>query len=198
MNIPLDTGRLTAARSIATIGKEWDQRPDGAIVLINGENHHDMRFVLSIPRPTESGLLIGLVLALVFGGESACAESLLSAPYAADVHDQICNCGTRCRQESCCCGRDSATRGGSEKSDPGSFPQGELRSGPCLGDAPCGDPGLPTSTPPNSSGRAAALALIAGIQPATTGRLLAPPQACRHHPRRSSRIDRPPRPCRSA
>ena len=132
--------------------QERNQRSDGAIVLINGENHYGMRFVLSNPRATKSSFLAGFVLALVFGGERACAESLSSAPYAADAHDQICNCGTRCRHESCCCGRDSATRGGSEESEPGSFPQGERRSGPCLGDAPCGDPGLPSSTPPSSSG----------------------------------------------
>ncbi len=153
--------------------QERDQRSDGAIVLVNGENHYGMRFALSNPRATKSSLLAGFVLALVFGGERACAKSLSSAPYAADAHDQICNCGTRCRHESCCCGRGSATRGGSEESEPGSYPQVERRSGPCLGDAPCGDPGLPSSTPPSSSGRAAALALTAGIQPATTGNLLA-------------------------
>ena len=194
----LDTRRLTVACSIATIGTNGIESSDGAIVLINGENHYGMRFVRSNPRATTSSCLAGLVLALVFGGERACAEALPSAPYAANAHDQICNCGTRCRHESCCCGRGSATRGGSEESEPGSFPQGERRSGPCLGNAPCEDPVLPSSTPPSSSGTAAALALTAGIQPATTGNLLASPRSCHHHPRWLSRIDRPPRPCRSA
>ena len=153
-----------------------------------------MRFVLSNLRATKSSFLAGLVLALVFGGERASAESLSSAPYAADAHDQICNCRTRCRHDSCCCGRGSATRAGSEESEPGSFLEGERLSGPCFGAAPCGDPGLPSSTPPNSSGTAGALALTAGIQPATTGNLLASPQSCRRHPWWSSRIDRPPRP----
>ena len=121
------------------------------------------------------------------------AESLSSDPYAADAHDRNCSCGTHCRHDSCCCGRGSATRGGSEASERRSFPQGERRSGPCLGDAPCGDPGLPSSTPPSSSGRAAALAVTADIQPATTGNLLASPESCRLHPRWSSRVDRPPR-----
>ena len=78
-----DTRHLTAARSIATIGKNGIGASDGAIVLINGENHYGMRFVLSNPRATKSSFLPGFVLALVFGGERACAESLSSAPYAA-------------------------------------------------------------------------------------------------------------------
>ncbi len=178
--------------------QEPDQRSDGAIVLKNGENHYGMRFVRSNPLAIKSSFLAVLVLALVLGSERACAEPLSSAPYAADAHDQICNCGTRCQHESCCCGRGLATRGGSEESEPGSFPQGERRLGPCLGDAPCGDPGLPSSTPPSSTGRAAALALTAGIQPATPGDLLASPQSCGHRPHWSSRIDRPPRACRCA
>ena len=162
--------------------QERDQRSDGASVLIYGDNHYGMRFVLSNLRATKTSFLAGFVLALVFGGERACAEPLSSAPHAADAHDQICHCGTRCRHQSCCCGRGSATRGGPEESKPVSSPQGERRPGPCLGDAPCGDPGLPSSTPPSSSGRAAVLALTAVIQPATTGHLLASPQSCRHHP----------------
>ena len=51
--------------------QEPDQRSDGAIVLINGENHYGMRFVLSNPRATKSSFLAGFVLALVFGGERA-------------------------------------------------------------------------------------------------------------------------------
>ncbi len=70
---------MTAARSIATIGKDRISASDGAIVLINGENHYGMRFLLSNPRATKSSFLAGFVLALVLGGERARAESLSSA-----------------------------------------------------------------------------------------------------------------------
>ncbi len=89
-----------------------------------------MRFLLSNPRTTKSSFLLGFLLALVFGGERALPESLSSASYAADAHNQVCNCGTRCRHKSCCCGRGSATRGGSEESEPVSSPQGERRLRP--------------------------------------------------------------------
>ena len=74
--------------------QERDQRSDAPIFLINGENHYGMRFVLSKPGASKSSFLAGFVLALVFGGECACAESPSSAPYTADAHGQICNCGS--------------------------------------------------------------------------------------------------------
>ena len=59
--------------------QERDQRSDGAIVLINGENHYGMRFVLSNPRATKSSFLAGFVLALVFGGERARQVTLVGS-----------------------------------------------------------------------------------------------------------------------
>ncbi len=189
---------LTAPHSIPTMLVVWIIS-GGAGHRLDGDNWHVMHLRPSYPRPTKSGLLLGLVLMLVSGGEGACAESVSSASWDAESHAHVCKCGSRCRGASCCCGRHSTSRQRSTESVTVSSPDvRELASGPCLGEAPCGDPGLPGSTASVATGRTAALSLSAAYRPSTATVLLAPPTSCRRHPRSSSRIDRPPRPRRSA
>ena len=150
-------------------------------------------------RPNVSGILLGIVLALSVRGGSAYADSIESSPFDAESHAQVCKCGSNCREASCCCGRRSASRQSSGASIPGPSPRAsEPDPGPCLGEAPCGDPGLPNSTPSGPTSRAATLTHSRLFRPSTTGEILTPPAFHPHHPRRMSRIDRPPRPSRSA
>ncbi len=145
-------------------------------------------------RSNRSILLLAFVLALVWRGETVRADAISSPHLDAESHTHRCKCASRCRGDSCCCGRSSASRQRAPASIPVT-PRAEANeaSGPCLGEAPCRDPGLPNSTPPGPTARAAALTLSPVWRPSIASESLPPPASGRLLSGRSSRIDRPPR-----
>src|SRR5262249_44114796 len=136
-------------------------------------------------------------LALGFGGEGAAADSLSNAPSRTEAKGRICKCGARCKEGSCCCGHHAERSEPPVPTPPVSSPRprnDKDHSRPCLCPAPCGDPGIPTSTSAVPTGRPAALMVSTGCQPSNSGDRLDAPESSPRLQRWSSRIDRPPRP----
>jgi len=135
-----------------------------------------------------------VVLFLGLGWTGAASASLRSpsASFNAEDHARHCNCGPKCRQASCCCGR-PGTRVRPPAPPPVPGPIGADPS-PCMGSAPCEESGLPTA--PSSVGplgKLAALAMGGHLLSANAVglRLVSPP--CLLPTRRASRLDRPPK-----
>jgi hypothetical protein len=92
-------------------------------------------------------------------GDSAVAKPAPSSQWSAEEHAKVCHCGIKCRQHSCCCGRrqPAASPENGEARRPSERPIRRV-DGPCMGSAPCGGEGLPTSSA-RPLGKPAALAL---------------------------------------
>ena len=149
----------------------------------------------SFPRSTKRSILLGLVLALVFGGATAYAESFPASAAEADTHDLVCKCGSQCRRGACCCGSPSPARRLFRPSASRTIADGrELGPSLCRCAPPSGAPGLPSSTSSLREGELAALAFRALWRPSVASERLIPPASSRRHPRLPSRIERPPRP----
>ena len=114
-----------------------------------------------------------------------------SASFDAEEHARHCNCGPKCRQASCCCGR-RGTRVRPPTPPPVPESIGADLS-PCMGSAPCEESGLPTA--PSSVGplgKLAALATGGHLLSANAVSLLPVSPLCLLPARRASRLDRPP------
>jgi hypothetical protein len=126
-------------------------------ILAPGDTRHRMSFSLHHPGRQERWLL--LALALVFQGNVVSADSVSSPAFDAEAHAQVCKCGPRCRQASCCCGRPSVAEREDRVAPPTSTPHADfVSSAPCLEEAPCGDSGLPPTAGPRLQEKAATLA----------------------------------------
>lgn len=135
------------------------------------------------------------VTAMLSGlGATARADSVGTHGFDAEAHARMCRCAAHCRGEACCCGRSAASpRRAPESLHANPRREATKGAGPCLGEEPCGDPGIPSSTPPGPINRAATVALSLSRRPPMAGALLPPPNSCRLLPARPTRIDRPPR-----
>ena len=116
---------------------------------------------------------MAVVLALVVVSAPQGFGSVVSASADRELsHDEVCNCGPKCRGASCCCGPKRAKL-------PPPTPVDEHRDevpvssapGLCMGATPCGDSGLPVGNASvESISRISALGVEATILPALTGR----------------------------
>jgi hypothetical protein len=150
---------------------------------------------------------------LVLGVGLQCVASDSRAKFSTeDEHAKHCKC-QNCRKESCCCGprRSKPPVSAVKRQDsPSPVPLAELTnlsdhssrlvrdvppaesSGPCMGAAPCGDPGLPTASSPRILGDLAALIMGREFPPCSSIRRLrlADPRRPAEPP--CARIDDPP------
>ena len=140
-----------------------------------------------------NSLLLAIAIAIFGHSEIARGDTITAPHFDAETHARQCKCNS-CRGDSCCCGRTSAPRQPTTTSTPlPSRRESSEASGPCFGEAPCGDPGLPASTPPGPNTRAAVSLTTPSRRPMTAGALLPPPDSRRPISGRPARIDRPPR-----
>src|SRR5262245_65865763 len=99
--------------------------------------------------------VLALACVLTLSGAEACAQSVSTHEFGTEAHGAHCRCGTRCKQASCCCGRASRSDPSPASHAPGPKPEQPVTSsGPCLEEAPCGEPGLPGSPTTCQIGRA--------------------------------------------
>ena len=159
------------------------------------------------PRSRRDALPMAVVVAIVATtalASAARADAMVSAVFDAEAHARDCQCAAHCRGPACCCGGGSSSRRtpttipvdapvSRPTPTPSHADKPADRSGPCLGQVPCGDPAFPTAAPVGSHARIAAMTLSLDRWPTTTSSLLPPPDSCRVAPRSPSRIDRPPR-----
>jgi hypothetical protein len=123
------------------------------------------------------------------------ADSVSSPAFDAEAHAQVCKCGPRCRQASCCCGRPSVARREDRVAPAISTPHADSAgSAPCLEEAPCGDSGLPPTAGPRLQEKAATLTECVSRSALMMSGFLPVPTSCGRPRWRPSRIQRPPRP----
>ncbi len=138
-----------------------------------------------------------LALGLMVSGVDAGAASLSAAATSfADEHDQLCQCGPRCRGASCCCGPKKAKPRksvDSSETKPASSTPAEETSGPCLGAMPCGDTAAPTGSATNLTGKSATLVLDLGKRTLESRRVRFHPITEQPPSRLSTRLERPPK-----
>ncbi len=186
---PLDRGSLPHNHK-----SSWNITSDGAASRFGIANWNGMHLRPLYAGLTRSSYLLAFVLALLLGGDAVSAAPLASPTFDAEAHARVCKCGPHCRAASCCCGRSSSSREETPASTPiPSDRESPEDSGPCLGESPCGDPGLPSSTPPGPTSRSATLPLSPPCRPLSLGDLLPTPASCHLLSGRPARIDRPPR-----
>lgn len=151
------------------------------------------QMVRRVRAPEISDFVRRLLPALVFalGLVAHASAASVSATPSSDVDDHAHYCKCRnCSGRSCCCGpRKPETR-------PAPPALGDAApsatDGPCMNSAPCGDSGLPTSTPIGPMGKAASLAMGGRVFPVMAGRHFSPSPLCILPARRDSRLDEPP------
>ena len=161
-------------------------------ILAPGDTRHRMSFSLHHPGRQERWLL--LALALVFQGNVVFADSVSSPAFDAEAHAQVCKCGPRCRQASCCCGRPSVAEREDRVAPPTSTPHADFAgSAPCLEEAPCGDSGLPPTAGPRLQEKAATLTECVSRSTLMMSDFLPVHTSCGRPRWRPSRIQRPPR-----
>jgi hypothetical protein len=147
------------------------------------------------PRVSAGRLLLVIVAALWLRAEPVRADSRLPSRSGSAAHE--CKCRT-CRGAACCCGHSDPSHRETRRSDPPGERRATTGLGACLGEAPCGDPGLPNSAPPGPTPRAACLSLSPLYRPLAPVGLLPPPTSTHRPSGWLRRIERPPRTCRSA
>jgi hypothetical protein len=129
----------------------------------------------------------GLLLALLTTREPVLAASVSSAgEFDAAPHASQCKCATRCRGESCCCGRRAAP------SRPPAPQSGQADTSLCLSPAPCADPGLPGAPSSSPDGKGAALSPLECLRFDAVGSFLMSSPHRLLPSRRASRLDKPP------
>ena len=90
-------------------------------------------------------LVLATLAAVFCSGQSVSANSFSSNPERADSHASLCKCASRCHGDACCCGRSTSPPGARDNKSPVSADPSESNGkNPCLRQAPCGDPALPT------------------------------------------------------
>ena len=159
------------------------------LLLAPSDTQRRMRFSDHYLGKRERWLLLAVVL--VLQGNVVFGDSVSSPTFDAEAHAQVCHCGPKCRQASCCCGpRKTRAR---PPAPPTALGPIGVEPSPCMGSAPCEESGLPT-TPSSAApiGKLAALAMSGHLlsTDAVSFRLGSPP--CLLPTRRASRLDRPP------
>ena len=131
-----------------------------------------------------------LLLGLAWCDASLASSVASSWNFDTAEHAQHCGCGPKCRQTSCCCGPRT------KKASPPVPKTGQLplqvNASLCMSSAPCGDPGLPSSSTISSIGKTATLTLAGHILPLASERHIPSFSRCIFPARRASRLDEPP------
>jgi hypothetical protein len=132
-----------------------------------------------------------LLFGLSSGGDASASWFSGSHGFDAEKHADYCQCGPKCRRESCCCGPREMRA--SRRADPApKLPVSDATHRPCLSSAPCSDPGLPTASSVGPTGKVAMLALCEHLRSSFLDSLLPPPSSCHLPSKRASRIEEPP------
>lgn len=158
-----------------------------------------MQFRSENVRPLHPRRLLPAVMVLLglIGWSGEAHASSISSPWGVEAEVQAqahhCKCRSRCRGASCCCDHGEAPAlPAPPPSDAPSSVGFEFDANPCLNEAPCGDPGLPTGSPRSHVGKAAALAMGGPPGPEGPRGFLTAPTSCVLPARRASRLDEPP------
>jgi hypothetical protein len=167
---------------------------DGPGKFQERERDPGMRSPEAHAQSLRSPLAGALAALLLLGYPAVRAESVSRASGDRAEHARVCDCGARCKLGTCCCGRIRTTRiHVSSSKTPPHAGEWSLNSRPCLNDAPCDNPGLPTAPPRGQLRPVAALDRTNKCRLLAAGDLLPPPASCRLPIRRGGRLDRPPK-----
>ena len=147
----------------------------------------------SLRHPGRSACWLVLAIALLLQAHAVSAGSVSSTPFDARAHAEICKCGARCRQESCCCGRVTRARGERREASPIEMPvHSTASSAPCLDQGPCGGSGIPPVSGSRLHEKDNALAPDVSRNAMVMSGFLPMLMSCGRPRRRPSRIQRPP------
>jgi hypothetical protein len=132
-----------------------------------------------------------LILVCAVGVDVQASNIKGLAAFDAESHAKDCQCGSKCRGASCCCGSPKTRPKASTKGS--AADRGGLFENPCWNQAPCGDPIAPGSAPIGSYFKVAALLTSESLPRRDGGQRLVVPTSCLSTNQPANRLDRPPR-----